>query len=160
MLKIRFQRKGKKKMPVFQLVVAEHTMPIQGRFIEKLGTFVSGRKKETLMLKTERIEHWLSVGAQPSQTVARLLVSEGMKACEKFIKQRKQVPSKAEMKKKEAAEKAKEEAEKAKEEAAQAEELKSSESAEAASEDVKEEGGQDNMEKESENKGEEKAEEK
>jgi len=109
-------------MPVFRLVVAEHTMPIQGRFIEKLGMFVSGRKKETLMLKTERIQHWLSVGAQPSQTVARLLLDEGMKECEKFIKQRKQVPSKAEVKAKEekvAAENAKKEEVEAKEKAAQ-----------------------------------------
>jgi len=98
MLKIRLQRVGRKKIPAFRLVVAEHTMPVKGRFLEKLGNFVLGRKKETLVLKKERILHWLAMGAKPSQTVARLLNTEGLKEFEKFIEQRKQVPSKAEQK--------------------------------------------------------------
>jgi small subunit ribosomal protein S16 len=126
MLKIRFQRKGRKRLPVFRLVVAEHTMPVQGRFIEKLGMFVAGQKKETLDLKKDRILYWLSVGAQPSQTAARLLAKEGMKEFEAFIEKRKQVPSKAEVKAKteaiEAEEKKKEEAKVAAEEKKKAKE--------------------------------------
>ena len=94
MLKIRLQRVGRKKIPAFRIVVAEHTMPVQGRFVEKLGNFISGRKKDTLQLKKERIGYWLSVGATPSQTIARLLLEQGMKEVEKFIKPRKQVPKK------------------------------------------------------------------
>ncbi len=50
MLKIRLQRQGRKGMPVFRIVVAEHTMPVQGRFVEKLGGYTAGRKEETLIL--------------------------------------------------------------------------------------------------------------
>ncbi len=115
MLKLRLQRKGRKRMPIFKIVVAEHTMPVKGKYIEKIGGFIMGRKDETLVMKKDRALHWLSVGAKPSQTVAILLLSQGIKEAEKFIKTRKQMPSKVEQKKKEEAEamkKAKEEAEK------------------------------------------------
>lgn len=135
MLKIRFQRKGRKKLPVFRLVVAEHTMPVQGRFIEKLGMFIAGQKKETLDLKKDRILYWLSVGAQPSQTVARLLAAEGMKEFESFIEKRIQAPSKAELKAKEEALEAEN---KKKEEAKASEEAKKKEEVEdSKEEDVK-----------------------
>jgi len=105
MLKIRLQRVGRSKIPAFRLVVTEHTMPVQGRFIEKLGNFIGGRKDETLALVKDRIVYWISVGAKPSQTVARMLAKNGVKEAEKFIEKRPTKPTRAE---REAAEKAKE----------------------------------------------------
>jgi len=74
MLKIRLQRIGKKNAPSYRVVLAEHTAPPQGKFLEILG-FYNPRKKEKSFRK-ERIEHWLSKGAQPSPTVFNLLVDE------------------------------------------------------------------------------------
>jgi len=140
MLKIRLQRIGRKRMPVFRIVVAEHTSPVAGRFVEKLGSFVGGNKDATLNFKEDRVLHWVSMGAQPSQTVARLFAEKGVKGMEKFIEKRAQKTSKAELEaaakkeeeaaaKKEAAEAAKAEAEAAKaaEESAKAAESEASE---------------------------------
>lgn len=74
MLKIRLQRVGKKNTPSYRVVLAEHTAPPQGKFLEILG-FYNPRKKQK-SFKKERIEHWLSKGAQPSSTVFNLLVDE------------------------------------------------------------------------------------
>ena len=76
MLKIRLQRVGKKNAPSYRVVLAEHTAPPQGKFQEILG-FYNPRKKEK-SFKKERIEHWLSKGAQLSPTVHNLLISEGV----------------------------------------------------------------------------------
>lgn len=81
MLKIRLQRVGKKNSPSYRVVLAEHTAPPQGKFQEILG-FYNPRTKEK-SFKKERIEHWLSKGAQLSATVHNLLISakviEGIK---------------------------------------------------------------------------------
>ena len=74
MLKIRLQRVGKKNSPSYRVVLVEHTAPPQGKFQEILG-FYNPRKKEK-SFKKERIEHWLSKGAQLSSTVHNLLVDE------------------------------------------------------------------------------------
>ena len=74
MLKIRLQRVGKKNSPSYRMVLVEHTAPPQGKFQEILG-FYNPRKKEK-SFKKERIEHWLSKGAQLSSTVHNLLVDE------------------------------------------------------------------------------------
>ena len=74
MLKIRLQRVGKKNAPSYRVVLAENTAPPQGKFQEILG-FYNPRKKEK-SFKKERIEHWLSKGAQLSPTVHNLLVDE------------------------------------------------------------------------------------
>jgi len=74
MLKIRLQRIGKKNAPSYRVVLAEHTASPQGKFLEILG-FYNPRKKEK-SFKKERIEHWLSKGAQLSPTVFNLLVDE------------------------------------------------------------------------------------
>jgi small subunit ribosomal protein S16 len=118
MLKIRFQRQGRKKSPFYRVVVAEHSKPVNGRFVEIIG-FHNPLSKET-SLKSERLVYWLEKGAQPSDRVARLAVKQGVSQCEKYIKERILKPSKAEVE----AQKAKaEEAEKAAEarEAAKAE---------------------------------------
>jgi small subunit ribosomal protein S16 len=76
MLKIRLTRRGKKNNAFYRLVVAEHTSPIKGRFLEGLG-FLNPHTKEK-NFKEDRIKHWLKNGAQCSDTVHNLLVSSGV----------------------------------------------------------------------------------
>ncbi|MBM3549768.1 MAG: 30S ribosomal protein S16 [Alphaproteobacteria bacterium] len=80
-LKIRMTRGGAKKRPFYSIVVAEHTSPRDGRFIEKLGTYnpmlVKGHA-DRVRLNVERIKHWMSVGATPSERVAKFLADAGM----------------------------------------------------------------------------------
>ena len=77
MLVIRFLRVGKKNQPSFKIVVTDKRRPPRGgRFVEELG-FYNPLKKEKV-LREERIKHWLSVGAKPSDTVYNLLVKEGI----------------------------------------------------------------------------------
>jgi small subunit ribosomal protein S16 len=80
-LKIRMSRGGAKKRPFYSIVVAEHTSPRDGRFIEKLGTYnpmVGREHPDRVRLNTERIKHWVSVGARPSDRVARFLADAGL----------------------------------------------------------------------------------
>ena len=75
-LKIRLARGGAKKRPYYQIVIADARSPRDGRFIEKVGTYnpmVDKGHPERLTLKTERIQHWLKVGAMPTDRVARFL---------------------------------------------------------------------------------------
>ncbi len=75
MLVIRFFRQGKKNQPFYKIVVTEKTRPPRaGRFVEEVG-FYNPKTKEK-GLKGERIKYWISVGAQPSDTVYNLLISE------------------------------------------------------------------------------------
>lgn len=76
MLKIRFTRVGKKNQPRFRIVVAEHTSPVKGKFVEILGS--KDPYNKTISLKEERLKHWLSVGAQPSATIHNLMVDKGI----------------------------------------------------------------------------------
>lgn len=71
MLKIRMQRYGKKKNPVYRVAVMEKADRRDGKPVENLG-FYNPKTKE-LILNVERAKYWRSVGAQPSQTVAALL---------------------------------------------------------------------------------------
>ena len=75
-LKIRLTRGGAKKRPIYRIVVAEASSPRDGRFIEKLGTYNPMLPKdhpERLTMNVERIKHWLGVGAQPTDRIARFL---------------------------------------------------------------------------------------
>ncbi len=76
MLKIRLQKVGKKNQPSYRIVLCEHTSPPQGKFIEILGHYNPRLKQKGF--KKERIEHWISKGAQASPTVHNLLVDEGI----------------------------------------------------------------------------------
>jgi small subunit ribosomal protein S16 len=76
MIAIRMTRHGAKKRPFFHIVVADSRSPRDGRFIEKLGTYnpmLPREHAQRLTLEKERIAHWLKVGAQPSDRVARFL---------------------------------------------------------------------------------------
>lgn len=80
-LKIRLSRGGAKKRPFYRIVVAEATAPRDGRFIEKLGTYnpiLPSDHAERIVLVEDRIKHWLSVGAQPTDRVLRFLDQRGI----------------------------------------------------------------------------------
>ena len=72
-VKIRMQRFGAKKRPYYRIVAADGRMPRDGRFLEQIGTFDPMKEPGEIRLKTDRLEYWLSVGAQPSDTVASLV---------------------------------------------------------------------------------------
>ena len=77
-LKIRLSRAGAKKRPYYKIVVADARSPRDGRFIERVGSYnpmVPQDHPDRLKLVTERIQHWLSHGAQPTDRVARFLVA-------------------------------------------------------------------------------------
>ena len=73
MVKIRLARAGRKKAPFYRVVVAESTAPRDGRFIEIVGTYNPLTKPSTINLKTDRINYWKSVGAQPTERVKKLV---------------------------------------------------------------------------------------
>jgi small subunit ribosomal protein S16 len=81
-LKIRMTRGGAKKRPFYSIVIADSRNPRDGRFIEKVGTYnpmLDRGHKERVVLKGERIEHWLKMGATPSDRVARFLGDAGLR---------------------------------------------------------------------------------
>src|SRR5689334_2046661 len=81
-LAIRLTRGGAKKRPYYRIVVADSRAPRDGRFIEKLGTYnplLAKDSPERVKLDTDRISHWLAVGAQPSDRVLRFLDAAGLR---------------------------------------------------------------------------------
>src|SRR5258706_885501 len=79
--KIRLARGGARERSFYSIVVADSRSPPDGRFIEKLGTYnpmVDRGHADRITLKEERIKHWLGVGAQPSDRVARFLGDAGL----------------------------------------------------------------------------------
>lgn len=80
-LKIRLARGGSKKRPFYQIVIADARSPRDGRFIEKIGTFnplLAKDAENRIVLNTERAQHWVSVGAQPTDRVLRFLDAAGI----------------------------------------------------------------------------------
>jgi len=73
MLMIRLRRHGAKKRPFYRVVVIDSHMARDGRFVEILGHYNPTADPETLELDRERLTHWMSCGAQPSDTVRTLL---------------------------------------------------------------------------------------
>ena len=104
MLAIKLSRKGRKKQPFFRIIVLEKAKDPCGDFLEDLG-FHNPFTKET-SLKTERIKHWLSKGAQPTGSAHNLLVAQGI-IKDKKVKVTKVNQKKIEKKKKLADEKKK-----------------------------------------------------
>jgi len=72
-LTIRLSRIGKKKKPYYRVVVIERTRPRDGRVREAVGTYDPLKKPAEIKLDADRIKHWISVGAQPSDTVRSLI---------------------------------------------------------------------------------------
>ena len=81
-LAIRLSRGGAKKRPYYRIVVTDSRSPRDGRFIEKLGTYnplLAKDSPERVKLDADRIQHWLAVGAQPSDRVLRFLDAAGLR---------------------------------------------------------------------------------
>lgn len=81
-LSIRLSRGGSKKRPYYRVVVADARSPRDGRFIEKIGTYnplLAKDSPERIKLDAERAAHWLKMGAQPTDRVARFLDAAGVK---------------------------------------------------------------------------------
>lgn len=77
MLKIRLQRTGRINSPSYRIVVVEHTVsPSAGKSVEVLGHY--NPKTKARVLKEDRIKYWISVGAQPSDTMHNMLISAGV----------------------------------------------------------------------------------
>ena len=81
-MKIRLARGGSKKRPFYRIVAADSRMPRDGRFIEKLGTYnplLPKDSEERVKMNMERIQHWLDLGAQPTDRIARMLEAAGVR---------------------------------------------------------------------------------
>ena len=68
-VKIRLRRMGTTKKPFFRIIVADARSPRDGRFIEIIGTYDPKLAGQNVQIKSDRLNYWLSVGAQPSETV-------------------------------------------------------------------------------------------
>ena len=80
-VKIRMKRVGAKNNPVFRIVVADTRSPRDGKFIEKIGNYnplLAKDNEQRVQLDADRAKHWLSVGAQPTDRVARFLDQAGV----------------------------------------------------------------------------------
>ena len=75
MVKIRLARHGRKRRPFYRVVAADVNAPRDGKFLEILGTYNPVEKDESkeLTLNIDRVDHWLSVGAKPTETAAALI---------------------------------------------------------------------------------------
>ncbi len=77
MVRLRLRRIGAKKQPSYRVVAADKEAPRDGRFLEALGHYNPRTEPSTITLKEDRIFHWLSVGAQPSEAVESLFRQMG-----------------------------------------------------------------------------------
>jgi small subunit ribosomal protein S16 len=96
-LKLRLSRAGAKKRPFYRIVVADSRYPRDGRFIEIVGTYNPVLPKgddNRVVLKTERVQHWLGVGAQPTDRVLRFLDAVGLAKRQQRNNPQKAVPGK------------------------------------------------------------------
>ena len=122
-VKIRLARGGTKKCPFYRVVVADERAPRDGRFIEKVGTYnplLPSDSPERVTLKLERIEHWLSKGAKPTDRVLRFLDQAGVLKREARLNPKKALPGKKAQEREEERKKREEDAKAAAEEAAAA----------------------------------------
>jgi small subunit ribosomal protein S16 len=79
-VRIRLLRRGKNKKPAYRIVVADSRSPRDGKFIEIIGNYNPVVQPKTLNVKADRARYWLSVGAQPSDTVKYLFSKVGIDA--------------------------------------------------------------------------------
>ena len=121
-LKLRLARAGTKKRPYYHVVVADARSPRDGRFIERIGTY-DPKLEDTskrVNLVTERAQHWLSVGAQPTDRVLRFLDVAGIRKRDARMNPNKGQPGTKRLEREEAKKTAAEEKAKAADEAKQA----------------------------------------
>ncbi len=77
-VKIRLKRIGKKKQPYYRVVVADARCPRDGRTIEEIGTYNPHTDPSTLTVDEQKVKDWISKGAQPTDTVKKLLKYNGI----------------------------------------------------------------------------------
>ena len=77
-VRMRLTRVGSKKNPIYRVVVADSRSPRDGRFIEILGRYNPQTNPSTIELNEEKVREWLAKGAQPSETVKRLLKAKNI----------------------------------------------------------------------------------
>lgn len=80
--KIRLARGGSKKRPFYAIVASDSRMPRDGRFLEKLGTYnplLPKDSEDRVKMDMERVQYWLSQGAQPTDRIARFLEAAGLR---------------------------------------------------------------------------------
>ena len=97
-MKIRLARGGSKKRPFYSIVASDSRMPRDGRFLEKLGTYnplLAKDSEDRIKMDLERIQYWLSQGAQPTDRVARFLEAAGVKPKAERANLKKGEPGKA-----------------------------------------------------------------
>lgn len=73
MLVIRLRRHGSRKKPFYRIVVTDSRSPRDGRFVAQVGTYDPAFNPPRVTMKDEQVQHWLKVGAQPSDTVRKLI---------------------------------------------------------------------------------------
>jgi len=161
MIKIRLQRHGARHAPFYRMVVAPSTVRRDGRFIEVLGTYdpQAHTRTEELKLKMDRIDHWLEVGAQPTDT-AKSLIRQGRLSPEEWLEraEKKAAAKLARVKAKKSDAPVMEEAEAKSEEPAQADEAEAEEEAPAEEPEAAEEPAEEEAESEKDSDGEDKEE--
>ena len=77
-VKIRLKRMGKKRSPYYRIVVADARSPRDGRFIEEIGKYDPNQEPSLVKVDADAAKKWLANGAQPTETVARLLKNAGI----------------------------------------------------------------------------------
>ena len=77
-VRLRLTRVGGRKDPVWRVVVADQRSPRDGRIIETVGQYNAQTEPSTIVLKEDRIREWLDKGAQPSETVRKILRTQGI----------------------------------------------------------------------------------
>jgi small subunit ribosomal protein S16 len=124
MIKIRLSRGGRTNLPYYRILATNSTSPRDSKFLEKLGTYnplLGDTDEKRVTIDKERAEYWLSVGAQPTEKVAKFLIKLGVTGAEKYKPDFKPKAKGSNLKKKAQEKLNKEiEASKAKEEIAQA----------------------------------------
>ena len=87
MIKIRLSRGGRTNLPYYRILVTNSTSPRDSKFLEKIGTYnplLKETDEKRVTVDKERAEYWLSVGAQPTEKVAKFLINLGVKGAEKY----------------------------------------------------------------------------
>ena len=79
MVKIRLSRIGKKKVPFYIVIVSDSKFPTDGRFIEQIGTYDPNTDPSTVKIDAELAKKWIANGAQPTESVKKLLKQAGIK---------------------------------------------------------------------------------
>ena len=77
-VKMRLKRMGQKKAPFYRVVVADSRSPRDGKFIEEIGTYDPNQDPSVIKINEEAAKTWLATGAQPTETVAKLLKIAGI----------------------------------------------------------------------------------